>query len=178
MDLPSVRQRRMTEAAPPLSSARPAKGRVRRARTLVGAAVGIGCVAFLAHHMWNWREELGRAFELRATTLVVLALLVLAAHAQRAFEFNYMLRRLEVAERFYDSFLLTAVAMLLNYFPLSAGSAARAVALRQKYDLPYASYLSALIISALVNAQVSATLGVAPSSCWRPRRMFQAARAS
>ena len=121
--------------------------------------VGIGCMAFLAHHLWNWREELGRAFELSATTLAILALLVFAAHAQRAFEFNYMLRRLSVVEGYFDSFLLTAVALLLNYFPFSAGSAARAVALQQKHDLPYASYLSALIISALVNAQVSATLG-------------------
>lgn len=151
----------MTEVAPELPSTRPGKSRVRRARTLLGLAVGFGCMAFLAHHLWAWREEVGRAFELSASTLALLGVLVFAAHAQRTFEFNYMLRRLAVVESYFDSFLLTAVAMLLNYFPFSAGSAARAVALQQKHSLPYASYLSALVISALVNAQVSAALGLA-----------------
>lgn len=151
----------MTEVAPQLQQARSGKSRVRRARTLIGLAVGIGCMAFLAHHLWSWREELGHAFELRVSTLALLGLLVFAAHGQRTVEFNYMLRRLSVVESYLDSFLLTAVAMLLNYFPFSAGSAARAVALQQKHSLHYASYLSALVISALVNAQVAAAVGFA-----------------
>jgi uncharacterized membrane protein YbhN (UPF0104 family) len=149
----------MNEAVPRVSKGRPAVSRARKARTVVGVLIGLGCVTFLGRHLWVWREEVGHAFELRPSTLALLAFFVFAAHAQRALEFNYMLRRLSAKEGLGDSFLLTAVALLLNNFPFSAGSAARAVALQKKHNLHYASYLSALIISALVNAQTAATLG-------------------
>ncbi|HEV8547954.1 MAG TPA: lysylphosphatidylglycerol synthase transmembrane domain-containing protein [Polyangiaceae bacterium] len=150
----------MIEAQAPLTE-QPAvnpPNRLRRIRTVVGSLLAVGFVGFLGHHLWAWHDELVHALNLGPGILGAALLMMLGAHVQRAFEFNYMLRRLSVREDYIESFALTGVALLLNYFPLSAGSAARAVALKQKYDLAYASYVSALIISVVVNAAVAAAL--------------------
>lgn len=151
----------MDEVVPPVRKDTSRRHQLRRLRTVAGVVFSIVCVALIGRQLWIWREEIGNAFDLRPGTLALLALLTLCAHAQRAGEFNYMLRRLSVKESYWDSFLLCGMALLLNYLPLSTGSATRAVALNRKHDLPYASYLSALVISALVNAQVAAAVGFA-----------------
>lgn len=149
----------MNHMGPPLRQARSRRDQLKRLRAIGGVLFSLVCVAFIGRQLWIWREEIGNAFHLQPATLILLGLLTACAHAQRAGEFNYMLRRLSVRERYWDSFLLAGMTLLLNYLPFSAGSATRAVALRHKHELPYASYLSALVISALVNAQVAATLG-------------------
>jgi uncharacterized membrane protein YbhN (UPF0104 family) len=92
--------------------------------------------------------------------LAILLLLMLCSHIQRTVEFNYVLRRLRVRERFIDGFLLNGAALLLNYLPFNAGSVTRAVVLRHRHLLPYAQYVSALMVAAVMNAEVAAVCGL------------------
>jgi uncharacterized membrane protein YbhN (UPF0104 family) len=95
--------------------------------------------------------------------LAILLLLMLGSHLQRTFEFNCVLRRLRVREPFIDGFLLNGAALLLNYLPFNAGSVTRAVVLRHRHSLPYAQYVSALMVAAVMNAEVAAACGLVAS---------------
>jgi uncharacterized membrane protein YbhN (UPF0104 family) len=53
--------------------------------------------------------------------------------------------------------------LLLNYLPFNAGEVVRAVSLRRTRELAYTSYVAALSVSALVNAQVAGVLGLVAS---------------
>jgi hypothetical protein len=134
--------------------------RPSRSRSVITAFVGLACVLYLGRVLWSRRVMLGRAFDFDLGTIALLAGLVLLSHLLRAAELNFMLRRMRVAERFFDGFMLTGAALLLNYLPLSAGSVARAVALRRRYGLAYSSYVSALTLGALTNAAIASACGL------------------
>jgi uncharacterized membrane protein YbhN (UPF0104 family) len=136
-------------------------GRVSsRWRGIIGAFVGVGCIAFLGRTLWHERLEIRSALDLGPSTLLLLLGLAFLAHLQRTFEFNFMLRRLGVPERYRDGFVLTGTVALLNYIPFSTGSVARGVALRHRYTLAYATYVSALMISSVMNGHVAADAGL------------------
>lgn len=152
----------MLEPPPPPITARP-NPNSRSVRSLVSSAIGLVAIAALARVLYERRAELLHALDVDAGSLALLAALVLSSQAQRAFEFQFMLGRLGVKERFRDSLLLTGAAQLLNYLPFSAGSVARAVALRRRHSLAYSAYVSALMVAALVSAGVSGASGLAAS---------------
>ncbi|HLV64221.1 MAG TPA: lysylphosphatidylglycerol synthase domain-containing protein [Polyangiaceae bacterium] len=131
-----------------------------RLRRPLAAVLGVGCVVYLGRLLWLRREAVVQALDLDAGTLALLLLLVFASHLQRAFEFDYMLKRLGVREPFREGFLVTGAAQLLNYLPFSAGSVARAITLRRKHSLPYSFYLSALLVATIVHAAVAALAGL------------------
>jgi uncharacterized membrane protein YbhN (UPF0104 family) len=136
-------------------------GKLARVRAAAGSVVALACVGYLGHLIWRNRGEIHQAFDLDWQTLAGVTVLVLVAHLQRAFEFNFMLRRLGVSEKYRDGFILTGATLLLNYLPLSAGSVARGVTLRHRYALAYASYVSALMIATVMNGHVAADVGLA-----------------
>lgn len=152
----------MPEPPLPPTDARP-NPKSRSVRSLVSSAIGLVAVAALAGVLYQRRTELLHALDVDAGSLALLAALVLAAQAQRAFEFQFMLSRLGVKERYRDSLLLTGATQLLNYLPFSAGSVARAVALRRRHALSYPAYVSALMVAALVSASVSGAAGLVAS---------------
>ncbi len=129
-------------------------------RSTVAALLGAVFVGYLTRLLWLRRAELWRALELDWGTLALLVLLVHASHLQRSIELNYMYRRLGAKERLVDNFMMTGAALLLNYLPFSAGSVARAVALRQRYGLSYGSYLAALSLAAVMNVGVASACGL------------------
>ena len=119
----------MSQVEPTAEDGRVRAGGIARLRGVLALVVGIGCVTYLVHLLWTRRDGIGRALDLDWTTLSVLLGLMFASHVQRAFEVDYMLRRLGVKERLVDGFMLTGAAYLLNYLPFNAGSVARAVTL-------------------------------------------------
>lgn len=133
------------------------------ARRVVALGIGSGSVVYLGRALWTNSDDLVQALDVDPKSLMLLLLLALASHVQRTFEFNYVLRRLRVRESFVDGFLLNGAALLLNYLPLSAGSVARAVVLRRKHSLAYAQYVSALMVAALMNAEIAAICGLLTS---------------
>lgn len=150
----------MAEGESTASSGEVRPGATSLLRRSMAAFVGLASVIYLGHLLWSRRVMLGSAFDLDGSTLALLAGLALVSHVIRAAELNYMLRRMRVNERFFDGFMLTGAVLLLNYLPLSAGSVARAVALRRRYGLSYSSYVSALTLGALMNAVVASTCGL------------------
>lgn len=134
-----------------------------RLRMTLTALIGAVCVVWLGHVLWTRWDELSGVLDLHWWMLGLLLLLTCASHLQRALEFDFMLRRLDVREPFIDGLLLTGSALLLNYLPFSAGSVARAVALRRKHALRYASYVSALLVASLVNGQTASLCGLIAS---------------
>ncbi len=136
-------------------------GKSSRFRAAAGSLVALACVGYLGRLIWQNRVEIHQAFDLDWQTLAGVTLLVLIAHLQRAFEFNFMLRRLGAKEKYRDGFVLTGATLLLNYLPLSAGSVARGVTLRRRYALAYASYVSALMIATVMNGHMAADVGLA-----------------
>jgi uncharacterized membrane protein YbhN (UPF0104 family) len=129
-------------------------------RPVAGGLAAVACVGYLGRLIWLNRAEIVHAFDLDWETFAAVTLLVFAAHLQRAFEFNFMLRRLGADEKYRDGFVLTGATLLLNYVPLSAGSVARGVTLRHRYGLAYASYVSALMIATVMNGHVAADVGL------------------
>jgi len=122
---------------------------------LVGSVLYVGCV------LWDQRRELLHAFELSPLALVALFVLMGVSHAQRTYEFTYMLGRLGVREPFADGFWLTGAGFLLNHLPFNVGLVMRAAVLKRDHALPYASYLALVMVNALVNLAVAALLGLA-----------------
>ncbi|HEY3494125.1 MAG TPA: lysylphosphatidylglycerol synthase transmembrane domain-containing protein [Polyangiaceae bacterium] len=135
-------------------------GRARIVRGVLMLLFGIFCVSFLVRQLLAKREQILQAFDLGWGAVLVLALMMFASHLQRTIEFTFMLRRLDVQEPALDGFWLTGVALLLNYLPFNAGSVVRAMVLRRQHDLPYALYLSALMVGAVVNGSISALAGL------------------
>lgn len=120
-------------------------------------------MAYLVRVLWMKRDELGRTLDLGWGATAILVTLAALSHLQRTLEVNFMLRRLKVPESFYEGYLLTGAAALLNYLPLGAGSVGRAVVARRRHALPYASFVAALTVGAVVNASVAALCGFAAS---------------
>jgi uncharacterized membrane protein YbhN (UPF0104 family) len=81
-----------------------------------------------------------------------------------------MLRRLGVHEPFVDGFWLTGAGFLLNHLPLNVGLVMRAAVLKRDHALPYASYLSLVMVNALINLAVAALLGLASVALTEPFR--------
>ncbi|HOU91133.1 MAG TPA: lysylphosphatidylglycerol synthase domain-containing protein [Polyangiaceae bacterium] len=129
-------------------------------RSTAAALLSAVFVGYLARLLWLRRAELWRALELDWGTFALLVLLVHASHLQRSVELNYMYRRLGAKERLFDNVMMTGAALLLNYLPLSAGSVARAVALRQRYGLSYGSYVAALTLAAVMNVGTASACGL------------------
>jgi uncharacterized membrane protein YbhN (UPF0104 family) len=144
---------------PDSSSTAPA--RWRQAALLV---FQIACVAYVARSLYLDRAELSRALDLSVPAFLALAALLIVAHVQRTLEFTYMLRRLGVNEPFLDGFWLTGAGYLLNHLPFNAGLVMRAALLKQDHALPYTSYLSLTMVSALVNVAVGALVGLVAAS--------------
>src|SRR5262245_29263250 len=92
-----------------------------RLRSLVSLVLLVGSVFYVGRVLWEQRGELMHAFELSPIALAVLFLLMGVSHAQRTYEFTYMLRRLGVHEPFVDGFWLTGAGFLLNHLPLNVG---------------------------------------------------------
>lgn len=150
----------MVEVQPSASADEPTPRVPSVLRTTAVALLSAVFVGYLARLLWLRRAELWRALELDWGTLALLVLLVHASHLQRSVELNYMYRRLGARERLIDNVMMTGAAMLLNYLPLSAGSVARAVALRQRYGLTYGSYVAALTLAAVMNVGVASVCGL------------------
>jgi uncharacterized membrane protein YbhN (UPF0104 family) len=138
---------------------RPSKARARW-RTAALTLFQVACVAYVARSLWRDRAELSHALDLSWPAFLVLAALLILAHVQRTLEFTYMLRRLGVVEPFVDGFWLTSAGYLLNHLPFNAGLIMRAALLKQDHALPYTSYISLTMVSALVNVGVGALIGL------------------
>lgn len=130
-------------------------------RSLLSFALLVGSLVYVAHLLYRERAELGHAFELGVGAVLALTLLMGVSHAQRTYEFTYMLKRLGVREPFVEGFWLTAAGFLLNHLPFNAGLVLRAAILKRDHALPYASYLSLVLVNALINVAVAAALGLA-----------------
>jgi uncharacterized membrane protein YbhN (UPF0104 family) len=139
----------------------PPLGKASRLRAIVGSLAALAFVGYLGHQLWLNRDEIQRAFALDRQTLAGITLMVLIAHLQRAFEFNFMLRRLGANEKYRDGVALTGATLLLNHIPLSAGSVARGVTLYRRYGLAYATYVSALMFATVMNGHMAADVGLA-----------------
>jgi uncharacterized membrane protein YbhN (UPF0104 family) len=138
---------------------RPSKARARW-RTAALTLFQVACVAYVARSLWLDRAELSHTLDLSWPAFVLLATLLALAHVQRTLEFTYMLRRLGVTEPFVDGFWLTSAGYLLNHLPFNAGLIMRAALLKQDHALPYTSYISLTMVSALVNVGVGALIGL------------------
>lgn len=149
-------QERVPEEPPP----NPQRSKIGGLVSLLTGALAIGAIGYVFH---SRRAELARVLEFDARVLVPMLLVALAAHLLRAVEYDVLLVRLGVKERFRDGFMLTGAVLLLNYLPFSAGEVVRAVALRRTRDLAYTSYAAALAVGALVNALIAGALGLVAS---------------
>jgi uncharacterized membrane protein YbhN (UPF0104 family) len=127
-----------------------------RWRTLVAALLQVACVGFVAATIWTRMAELKAAFHLGLPALLSLIALMAIAHAQRAAELTYLLRRLAVRESFGEGFLLSGASFLLNHLPLNPGVLVRALVLRREHELPYTAFLSLTMLNALINVAVAA----------------------
>jgi uncharacterized membrane protein YbhN (UPF0104 family) len=142
---------------------RPSKGPARwRAAALT--LFQVACIAYVARSLWRDRAELSHALDLSWPAFLALAALLILAHVQRTLEFTYMLARLGVKEPFVDGFWLTSAGYLLNHLPFNAGLIMRAALLKQDHALPYTSYISLTMVSALVNVGVGALVGLLAAS--------------
>jgi uncharacterized membrane protein YbhN (UPF0104 family) len=133
------------------------------ARKTLSSLLGLAAVAYLAHLLWDKRDELDQTLDIGWGTTAVLVTLAALSHLQRTLELNFMLRRLKVNESLGEGYLLTGAAALLNYLPFGAGSVGRAVVARRRHALPYTSFVSALSVGAIVNASVAALCGLIAS---------------
>jgi uncharacterized membrane protein YbhN (UPF0104 family) len=129
-------------------------------RAVIIGVLQLVCVAFVALVIWRRRADISAAFDLDATALVSLLILMLVSHVQRAWELTYLLRRLGVPEQFVEGFKLSGVSFLLNHLPLNAGLVVRAMVLRKEHALPYSSFLSLTMLNALINVAVSAACSI------------------
>jgi uncharacterized membrane protein YbhN (UPF0104 family) len=143
------------------SAAAQRETRPSRLRGVIALVFQIACVAYVARVLYRERGELASAFELSAGAIVLLLALNTVAHLQRAYEFTYMLKRLDVREPFGEGFLLTGAGFLLNHLPFNAGLVMRATVLKRDHALPYASYLALVMVNALVNVAMAAVMGLA-----------------
>lgn len=144
----------------PVPEEPPPNARRSKVSGLVSALTGALALGALGYLFHSRRAELARVLEFDARVLVPMLLVALVAHLLRAVEYDVLLVRLGVKERFWDGFLLTGAVLLLNYLPFSAGEVVRAVALRRTRALAYTSYAGALAVGALVNALVAGLLGL------------------
>ena len=135
-------------------------GRLSAHRAAIIGVLQLVCVGFVALVIWRRRNEIFAAFDLNATALLSLTVLMLLSHVQRAWELTYLLRRLGVPEPFGDGFWLSGASFLLNHLPLNAGLVVRAIVLRNEHALPYAAFLSLTMVNVLVNVAVSASCSV------------------
>jgi uncharacterized protein (TIRG00374 family) len=138
------------EGAPPRS----------RLRSLLSFVLLVGAGGYVGYVLYEQRAELARVLELSPAIILAIFLLMGVSHAQRTYEFTFMLSRLGVREPFAEGFLLTAAGFLLNHLPFNAGLVMRASVLKRDHALPYASYLSLVTVNALVNVSVAALLGL------------------
>jgi len=138
-----------------------AAARPSRKRGLVALLFQLACVGYVARVLWREREQLSSAFQLSAQAIALLLALMMVSHLQRAYEFTYMLRRLGVKEPLGEGFLLTAAGSLLNHLPFNAGLIMRATVLKRDHSLPYTSYVALVMVNALVNLAIAATVGLA-----------------
>ena len=128
---------------------------------IVAGALALGALAYVFH---SRRAELARALEFDASVLVPMVLVAFVAHLLRAVEYDVLLVRLGVKERFGEGFLLTGAVLLLNYLPFNAGEVVRAVQLRRTRELAYSAYVGALAVGALMNALVAGLFGLVAAS--------------
>jgi uncharacterized membrane protein YbhN (UPF0104 family) len=162
---PESDEPRATNAASDLGEGTAPRSRLRSVISLV---LLVGSVLYVAQVLWEQRGELLHAFDLSPVALVALFALMGVSHAQRTYEFTYMLARLGVREPFVDGFWLTGAGFLLNHLPLNVGLVMRAAVLKRDHALPYASYLSLVMVNALVNLAVAALLGLASVAFTKP----------
>jgi len=138
-----------------------AEGQPRsRLRSALSLVLLVGSLVYVGRLMYRDRAELSHAFGLGAGAVIALTLLMGVSHAQRTYEFTYMLKRLGVREPFVEGFWLTAAGFLLNHLPFNAGLVLRAAILKRDHALPYSSYLSLVLVNALINVAVAAVLGL------------------
>jgi uncharacterized membrane protein YbhN (UPF0104 family) len=138
----------------------PTSPRGSRLRGVLSLLLQIACIAYVGRVLWKERTELSAALELSAAAIAGLLVLNGIAHLQRAFEFTYMLRRLDVKEPFWEGFLLTGAGFLLNHLPFNAGLVMRAAVLKRDHALPYTSYLALVMVNAFVNMAMGGAIGL------------------
>jgi uncharacterized membrane protein YbhN (UPF0104 family) len=138
----------------------PATHTARRLRLGLALLLQLGCIVYVGSVLWEQRAELARALDVRWDTLLALVGLVALAHAERAYEVTFTLERLGVHEPFGEGFLLTGAAFLLNHLPFNAGLVVRAAVLKHDHSLPYTSYASLTMVTALANVGTAALLSL------------------
>jgi uncharacterized membrane protein YbhN (UPF0104 family) len=148
----------LPELAPPRS----------RVRSLISLVLLIGSLAYIGQVLWSQRKELEHAFDLSPGAFLALFAMMGVSHAQRTYEFTFMLKRLGVHEPFRDGFLLTGAGFLLNHLPFNVGLVMRAAVLKRDHALPYASYLALVTVNALINVAIAALLGLASVAFTQP----------
>lgn len=149
-------------SAPLPSEPAPAAPR-SKLRAFVSVLAGACALSALGYVFHAQRAELSRALDFDARILVLLGFTALGAHLLRALEYDALLVRLGVNERWGDGFLLTGAVQLLNYLPFSAGEVVRAVSLRRTRELAYAAYAAGLAVAALMNTLLAGAGGAVTS---------------
>lgn len=149
-------------SAPLPNEAAPAVPR-SKLRAVVSVLAGALALLALGYVFHAQRAELARALDFDVRILVLLGGTAFGAHLLRALEYDALLVRLGVKERWVDGFLLTGAVQLLNYLPFSAGEVVRAVSLRRTRALAYPVYAGALAVAALMNTLLAGVGGAAIS---------------
>ena len=140
--------------------------RSQRLNSIILVLISVGIIAGFLYYLYINADQYINLLHVSAGGLAMLLALSLVQPFLNSLISVYMSRSLGADISQSEGFFLTAASTLANQLPISGGIVTRGFYLKQKYDLSYAKYFSAMLALFFCSVAVYGILGLAILVYW------------
>jgi len=123
--------------------------------------ITVGIVGYFIYYFYNNRTDLLVVLEISPKYLLVIFLLYTLAFFINGIFIKIVLKSFKKTLTIFESFYISIISSLGNYFlPMRGGAAIRSVYLKKKFDFPYSHFVSTLYGNYIIVFLVSSFIGL------------------